>query len=451
VIGRYAIHEEIASGGMATVYLGSLVGTGGFSRSVAIKRLHPHLARDPEFVRMFLDEARVAARIQHPNVVPVLDVVNAEGEIFLVMEYVDGDPLARLAHAARERRVRIPVAVAAAIVVGVLRGLHAAHEATDEQGHPLCIVHRDVSPQNVLVARDGVAHLLDFGVAKAAGQLQPSRSGRIKGKVSYMPPEQARGAEITRAVDIYAAGVIFWELLAGDRLFAGENEAVILERVLFGEVVAPSCREGPAELDEIVMRAIARDPAARFSTARDMARAIEAAVSVSSTSEVSEWLEAQGPVPPTASQLGLEGQVSGSYGMTAGSGIRTSVEPGPRARRTLRSRAMLPVALALLSTGALLAVLRIDKSHARATAAALAPASLQQPSAAETTVHGPSEPAPSEVAANSAQPSSPPASSNPTRPTLRRPPTAPRIGRDACNPPFTVGPDGVKQYKVQCL
>ena len=293
VIGRYAIHEEIASGGMATVHFGRLVSAGGFSRTVAIKRLHAHLARDPEFVKMFLDEARIAARIRHPNVVPVLDVVNTEGEIFLVMEYVAGESLALLARAVRDRGERIPFPIAAALVVGVLRGLHAAHEATDERGQPLCIVHRDVSPQNILVGRDGSAHLLDFGVAKAEGQLQTTREGRIKGKVGYMPPEQARGSEVTRAVDIYAAGVVLWELLTGERLFAGDNDAIVLERVLFGEVVAPSGKGAPPELDEVVMRALGKVPESRFSTAREMARAIEAAVDVASGAEITEWLEMQ--------------------------------------------------------------------------------------------------------------------------------------------------------------
>src|SRR5580704_8487636 len=139
---------------MATVHFGRLVSTGGFSRTVAIKRLHAHLAKDPEFVKMFLDEGRIAARIRHPNVVPVLDVVNAEGETFLVMEYVAGESLARLVRTVRDHKQRIPPTVAASLVVGVLRGLHAAHEATDENGQPLCIVHRDVSPQNILVGGD---------------------------------------------------------------------------------------------------------------------------------------------------------------------------------------------------------------------------------------------------------------------------------------------------------
>src|SRR5262245_51026591 len=170
VIGRYALHGELASGGMATVHLGRLLGPVGFSRTVAIKRLHAQYAQDPEFVSMFLDEARLAARIRHPNVVPTLDVVATSGELFLVMEYVPGESLSRLARAARDRMERMPPRIVSAIMSGVLHGLHAAHEAKSERGEPLGIVHRDVSPQNVLVGTDGVARVLDFGVAKAAGR-----------------------------------------------------------------------------------------------------------------------------------------------------------------------------------------------------------------------------------------------------------------------------------------
>ncbi len=446
VIGRYAIHEEIASGGMATVYLGRLDGTGGFSRNVAIKRLHAHLARDPEFVRMFLDEARIAARIRHPNVVPVLDVVNTGDEILLVMEYVAGESLARLTRGAAERGERMPVAIAAAVVVGVLRGLHAAHEATDEQGQPLCIVHRDVSPQNIIVGRDGAAHLLDFGVAKAAGQLQTSRNGRIKGKVSYMPPEQARGAEVTRAVDVYAAGVILWELLTGERLFPGDNEGIVLERVLFGEVAAPSQKSGPPELDEVVMRAISRDPLERFPTAREMARAIEAAVSVAGTSEVGEWLESHGP-PPRAPSLPGVGAVEAPQGGDAGSGVRpASATSGPSrgsATRPWSRIAMATLVVAVASGVALLAVRRMERG-------------LPSSSTPATVTAAPPVAPPPSVSAVVPPPAEAASSSSPVMPAPRpavRPAASPpaRSGRDGCNPPYTVGSDGVKQYKVQCL
>ena len=291
-LGRYALHAEIAAGGMATVYLGRLHGAVGFGRTVAIKRLHPHLAKDPEFVSMFLDEAHLAARVQHPNVVPTLDVVTSDRELFLVLEYVRGESFSALVRAARAAGETLPIPVVVAVVVGMLNGLHAAHEATDEQGKPLGIVHRDVSPQNVLVGADGIARVLDFGVAKAATRLQTTREGQLKGKVSYMAPEQLNG-EVTRRTDIYAAGVVLWEALTGKRLMKGDTEAQLLNAVLSMEIPAPSTRnpEVSTELDAVVMKAVAKKPEERFATAADMAMALEHAVRPASTREVSAWME----------------------------------------------------------------------------------------------------------------------------------------------------------------
>ncbi|AKU97481.1 serine/threonine protein kinase [Labilithrix luteola] len=293
VVGRYALHREIASGGMATVHLGRLLGPVGFSRTVAIKRLHAQFAREPEFVSMFLDEARLAARIRHPNVASTLDVVAADGEIFLVMEYIQGEALSNLLRAAKNRGERIPPRVAASIVVGCLHGLHAAHEARDEHGAPLDIVHRDVSPQNMLVGVDGLPHLLDFGIARAAGRLVTTREGQIKGKFAYMAPEQLHGERATRKSDLFGAGVVLWETLTSQRLFDGETTAAILERVLFAEI--PSARslnpDLPESIDSLLRKALARAPAERFSTAREMALALEETLGVASPTEVSAWLD----------------------------------------------------------------------------------------------------------------------------------------------------------------
>jgi serine/threonine-protein kinase len=293
-VGRYVLYGEIASGGMATVHFGRLSGPVGFSRTVAIKRLHPQYAKDPEFVTMFLDEARLAGRIRHPNVVPTLDVVATEGEIFLVMEYVQGESLSRLARSMKAQEQRIPPRLLATVMSGVLHGLHAAHEAKDEQGHPLSIVHRDVSPQNILVGTDGTARVLDFGVAKAAGRLQSTREGQIKGKISYMAPEQLSGGHVTRATDVYAASVVLWECLVGQRLFEGDNEAMVVVRALEGRAELPSALVPglPGEVDAVVMRGLARDPAQRFATAREMALALERAFGVVAPSEIGEWVEA---------------------------------------------------------------------------------------------------------------------------------------------------------------
>jgi serine/threonine protein kinase len=292
ILGRYALYDKIAQGGMATVHLGRLLGPVGFSRTVAIKRLHPHYAEDPEFVSMFLDEARLAARVQHPNVVSTLDVVTVDGELFLVMEYVQGESVARLCRAAAASNERVPPSVATTIMVGTLHGLHAAHEAKNDRGEPLDLVHRDVSPQNVLVGVDGVARVLDFGVAKAAGRIQSTREGQLKGKLPYMAPEQLRG-KTSRASDIYAASVVLWEVICGRRLFAGENEGEIVAKLLEGCKVPPSTHaEGLSpEIDAVVMRGLEVDPSRRFATAREMARALADAAPVMEASRVGEWVE----------------------------------------------------------------------------------------------------------------------------------------------------------------
>jgi eukaryotic-like serine/threonine-protein kinase len=292
ILGRYALYDRIAAGGMATVHLGRLLGPVGFARTVAIKRLHPQFAADPEFVSMFLDEARLVARISHPNVVPTLDVVQLEGELFIVMEYVRGESLLRLIQAALEKGLVLPARTVATLLVGVLHGLHAAHEAKDELGHPLGIVHRDVSPQNILVGVDGVPRVLDFGVAKAAGRLQTTREGQLKGKLSYMAPEQI-GGQVSRASDVYAASVVLWEALAGRRLFAGDNEAHVIGQVLAGNKVPPSAHVPglPPALDIATMRGLSVDPKDRYATAHDMAIALEEAVPLVSASKIGAWVE----------------------------------------------------------------------------------------------------------------------------------------------------------------
>lgn len=289
IVGRYALHSPIASGGMGTVYLGRLVGAAGFGRTVAIKAMLPSCAADPDFVSMFLDEARLAARVQHPNVVQTLDVVHENGSLILVMEYAHGESLSKLTRGG----ARIPVAIATAIACDVLDGLHAAHEARDGRGELLGIVHRDVSPQNVLVTVEGVSKVLDFGVAKAKGRLHTTRDGQVKGKLAYMPPEQFHGDLVDRRADVFAAAVVFWEMLTGQRLFAGDTEAATVGKILAGEVTPARAIDSriPPALDAVVMRALARDPNHRFATAHEMARAVEDAMMPARRAEVAEWLK----------------------------------------------------------------------------------------------------------------------------------------------------------------
>jgi serine/threonine-protein kinase len=292
-VGRYEVHEPIASGGMAVVHLGRIVGPVGFSRTVAIKRLHPHLATDPEFVTMFLDEARLAARVQHPNVVATLDVVASHGQLFLVMDFVLGAPLSQLMRAARDRGLEPPAAVVSAIVAGALYGLHAAHEARDQRGESLGIVHRDVSPQNLLVGIDGVTRVVDFGVAKAATRDQSTREGQLKGKLAYMAPEQILRKPVDRRADVYAAGVVLWETIALRRLFTADDEGAVIAAVLEGHVPTLSDlrHDLPPDIDGIVARALSADPGVRFPTAQDFAAALEAAMPPAPQREVGAWVE----------------------------------------------------------------------------------------------------------------------------------------------------------------
>ncbi len=308
MVGRYALYKEIASGGMATVHLGRIVGAGGFSRPVAIKRLHAQFARDPSFVAMFLDEARLASRIFHPNVVAPLDVVSTDGELFLVMEYVRGASLSRLLRSAIVEEKLVPPRIVCSILSGVLHGLHAAHEARGDRGEPLEIVHRDVSPQNVLVGVDGVSRVLDFGVAKAAGRMQTTRDGQLKGKLAYMAPEQVKGESVDRRTDIYAASVVLWEALTSKRLFKAENEANALARVLAGKVPPPSTEVPglPSGIDAVVARGIHLEPSERYATAREMAAELESVLGVATPTEVAEWVEkcAQADLTEQAQHVG---------------------------------------------------------------------------------------------------------------------------------------------------
>ena len=293
-LGRYVLHSEIASGGMASVHFGRLAGAGGFQKTVAIKRLHPQFARDPDFRNMILEEARLAARIRHPNVVQPLDVLAENGELLLVMEYVHGESLSRVLRAARQAEERVPLPIAVAIMSNVLHGLHAAHEAKDDRGRALDIVHRDISPQNVIVGVDGVARVIDFGIAKAATSHETTRAGTVKGKVPYLAPEQLSGEVATRLTDIYAAGVMFWEMLAGQKLFEADNDQAVVHKIL-NMPVAPPSRFHPEvteTIDDIVLTAIARDPRDRFDTARDMALALEEVVQLATPTSVGQWVEA---------------------------------------------------------------------------------------------------------------------------------------------------------------
>jgi serine/threonine protein kinase/tetratricopeptide (TPR) repeat protein len=291
--GRYVLFREFATGGMATVHLGRFVGPFRFTRAVAIKRAHSAFARDPQFVASLLDEARMASRVHHPNVVPMLDVVESDGELFLVMEYVHGESLSRLLRASQVLGVRVAPAIAVAVLSDVLNGLHAVHEATGERGEPLGMVHRDVSPQNIIVGADGLARLLDFGIAKAAGRVRTTSDGHARGKMGYMAPEHARGEDVTRASDVYSAAAVLWEMLAARRLFDADDEAALLAHVLAGRVEPPDGSDPtvPATISSLTMRALASNPRDRFATARDFALELERCLPRANATQVGDWVK----------------------------------------------------------------------------------------------------------------------------------------------------------------
>ncbi|MBX7192465.1 MAG: protein kinase, partial [Sandaracinaceae bacterium] len=278
-LGRYEVLAQLAAGGMATVYAARAQGVAGFERLVAIKVLHPHLAHDDEFISMFLDEARLAARIRHPNVVPTLDISDSQGDgYFLVMEYIEGDHFGSLLREAARAGKNVPPGVALRVVVDALEGLGAAHGLADPDGKPLGIVHRDISPHNILVGSDGIARITDFGVAKAEVRLSSTRDGQFKGKLAYMAPEQASTGFADQRSDLFGMGVVLWESLVGRRLFKAENNGELLNRLLYAAIPAPSEYVPElAPLDGVLAKALEREADARFQSASEFIDAIEEA------------------------------------------------------------------------------------------------------------------------------------------------------------------------------
>jgi serine/threonine protein kinase len=277
-LGRYEVLCMLATGGMAGVYAGRAFGIAGFQRLLAIKVLHPHLAHEDDFIAMFLDEARLAARIRHPNVVATHDVNDTQGDgFYLVMDYVEGHHLGALLQQAITDDIVIPAPIAVRMVLDALAGLGAAHDLVDEQGKPLQLVHRDVSPHNIMVGVDGIARLTDFGVAKAEVRLSQTRDGQFKGKIAYMSPEHASGLEVDQRSDIFSAGIVLWEALTGRRLFRGDTAPQILNRVLHQDSPKPSSISADlAPFDPILERALSRRRASRFASADEFAEALEA-------------------------------------------------------------------------------------------------------------------------------------------------------------------------------
>jgi len=345
-LGPYELLLPIASGGMGHVWAAVRIGDFGFRRMVAVKVMREELAGSAEFRRMFLDEARLASRVLHSNVVEVVDLGEANGTTFQAMALVDGDSLAHLAKQARDDGSFIPPDVAARIACDALRGLHAAHELRNERGVPLEIVHRDVSPHNILVGLDGIAKITDFGIAKAAFAFASSSERGAKGKVAYMAPEQRRGVEVDRRADVYAMGVVLWELVTG--LPATQRSAGDGAPAHGGAAPEP-----PAALLAIARRALDEAPELRFQTAEEMADAIEreahASGLVLSSKTVAAWIGRLARDRVLQRKHDAEEQLARSH-LGATHVTRTAIFARARSPRALRAL-LVVAAAALLATG----------------------------------------------------------------------------------------------------
>lgn len=276
--GKYRLIGKLGHGGMAEVFLAYVDGPAGFRKLVVIKRLHEHLLDEPGFLDMFLDEARLAARLNHPNVVQTYEVDEIDGQLYLAMEYLDGQPLDRIRKRCTAHGVICPPRVAARVAIGALEGLSYAHGLTDYDGTPLEVVHRDISPHNVFVTYEGSVKLLDFGIAKASTHLSETQAGVVKGKLAYIAPEQGRGHPIDQRADLWSMGVVLWESLANRRLFQGGNDRATLSAALLDPI--PDLREValgvPEALARVCEKALYRDPDRRYQTAREMKDDLEA-------------------------------------------------------------------------------------------------------------------------------------------------------------------------------
>ena len=492
VIGRYTLHSKIGTGGMASVYLGWHSGAADFSRMVAIKRLHPQFTFDELFAARFRDEAWLSSRLLHPNIVQVLDVVEQSQELLIVMEYVHGVSVAGLLGDAMSTGRKLPPSLVAGILVPALHGLHAAHEATDDEGHPIGLVHRDFSPQNIMVSSEGHAKLLDFGIAKARTHVHVTSAGLISGKFAYFSPEQALAGVMDRRTDVFAAGIVLWEMLAGARLFgtADTTDAGALHRVLNHPVRPPSAVNPavPSMLDDLVLHALERAPDRRFSSARAFALEIEASIDVASPSTVAAWLhrrcakrlatlsrtlnhtrrrmrQAQlgvSAAPPVKQAIGRE-SLPKSEEATA---VTVNVKPRHGVGAHWLRVTAVAVALVAFTLVVSFRSRLFGSSHMASTAPPASPAPIEHgvPSAlpvmqpldeVPTTAEAPQEPS---AESEDVQPKKPNPGSN-ARAGRHRPPwttrsltASPKIpARPNCDPPTYLDSDGIRIFKNECL
>lgn len=270
--GKYTLIDRIAVGGMAEIFLARQAGLEGFEKTIVIKRIRPHLSKQPSFVQMFLNEAKLAAQLTHPNIVQIYDLGKIADTYFIAMEYIFGRDMRRVIPKAESMGIPFPMVYALKIASSLCEGLYYAHGKTDIYGNPLNIVHRDVTPENIFVSFDGTVKILDFGIAKAANQIEQTRAGEIKGKLSYMSPEQVVGRQLDARSDIFSLGVVLYEWITGFKLFTGENEVAILKSISEGKIYKPSYFKAdiPEAVEHILMKALEKDRERRYQTAWEM-------------------------------------------------------------------------------------------------------------------------------------------------------------------------------------
>lgn len=270
--GKYTLVDRIAVGGMAEIFLARQAGLEGFEKTIVIKRIRPHLSKQPNFVKMFLNEAKLAAQLNHPNIVQIYDLGKINESYFIAMEYIFGRDMRRIIPKADALGIPFPMVYALKIASSVCEGLYYAHQRADLYGHPLHIVHRDVTPENIFVSFDGTVKVLDFGIAKAANQIEQTRAGEIKGKLSYMSPEQCMGKQLDNRSDLFSLGVVLYEWLTGFKLFTGDSEVAILKSITEGKIYAPSYFKAdiPEAVEAILMKALEKDRERRYQTAWEM-------------------------------------------------------------------------------------------------------------------------------------------------------------------------------------
>jgi serine/threonine-protein kinase len=491
MVGKYRIVLPLGQGGTADVYLAVADGPSGFTKLVVVKVLRKSLASDSEFRMMFVSEARLAARLHHPNIVQTNEVIEVDGAPVLVMEYLDGQPLSQVIVRGKQGGFTLPMQLR--VLADALAGLHAAHELADFDGTPLGVVHRDVSPHNLFVTVEGQAKVLDFGIAKLERSMVETEVGTVKGKLRYMAPEQVAGDKLDRRADVYAAGVILWEALTGERMWKGSSEGEIRARVLAGDLpLSETSRpDVPQVLARICRRALSRAPGDRHATARQLADELEAAMSelglAASQREIGAMVarlfeDIRGETKRTIeTKLGRASMATGlpAVSDTGETRILQSGTGDPRRRRLATIIGVSVGAVALIGVAAARLTAERTAVESVAPTAAAAQTAVPAPAAAVTTpptsltatspdaTAKPDEP--TAAAAPAAKPARPTGAA--TRAALRRAQaadvpaepapapagaTAPAAGGSPapaadCAHPFFVDANGIKRFRPECM